>query len=115
MKEEKLFDPMINYLKMHGYRILEEHRAHEHGTDIIAEKNNKKLYLELKGNSASPDVDFGTLIYQIMKNLNPKLDAEYWLGISEKFEKYAIRCIHPLEKLGIRVHIISESEVKLLF
>jgi Holliday junction resolvase-like predicted endonuclease len=115
MKEEKMFNPMINYLKMHGYNILEEHRAHEHGTDIIAEKNNRKLYLELKGDSTNPDVDFGTLIYQIMKNFNLTADAEYWLGISEKYEKYAIRCKQPLEKLGIRVHTVSESDVKLLF
>ncbi len=35
MKEEQLFDPMVTYLKKEGYSILEQHRGHEHGTDII--------------------------------------------------------------------------------
>ena len=51
MKEEFLFDPMIAYLTKADYTILEQHRGHEHGTDIVAEKNGNKLYLELKGES----------------------------------------------------------------
>ena len=106
---------MINYLQANGYRIVEEHRGHEHGIDIIAEKNNHTVYVELKGDSAAPDVDFGTMIYQIMKNMKPGSDNEYGLGVSEKYEKYAIRCRYPLEKLRIKVFIISDLSVRLLF
>ena len=51
MKEEQLFDPMIAYLKEEGYSILEQHRGYEHGTDIVATKDDYKFLLELKGDS----------------------------------------------------------------
>ncbi len=53
-----LFDPMIEYLQNQGYKILEQHRGHDKGTDIIASKNDTRLLLELKGDSAAYDVDF---------------------------------------------------------
>ena len=48
MKEEQLFDPMIAYLEKEGYSILEQHRGHEHGTDIVATKSFLKISTSIK-------------------------------------------------------------------
>lgn len=114
MKESALFAPMIEYLRNHGYDILEQHIGNQRGVDIIAAKNSKKFNLELKGDASAPDVDFGTAIYQIMKRMKDSPD-EYAIGISEKYVKYAMSCEQPLKKLGIKVFVITDSSVKLLF
>lgn len=106
---------MIDYLEKNGYQILEQHRGHEKGTDIIAEKNGSRLFLELKGDSAAFDVDFGTVIYQIMKKMNPTSNDEFALGLSENYRKYASRCKFPLQKLKIKIFIVNERGVELLF
>jgi Holliday junction resolvase-like predicted endonuclease len=115
MKEEFLFNPMVNYLEKNGYQIIEQHRGHEKGTDIIAEKNGTTLFLELKGDSAAYDVDFGTMIYQIMKKMNAASNDEFALGVSENYRKHAIRCRFPLQKLKIKVFVINENNVEMLF
>ncbi len=105
---------MIAYLTKSDYTILEQHRGHEHGTDIVAEKNGNKLYLELKGESKAYDVDFGTLVYQIMKKINAVSNDEYAIGISKDYEKYVIQCNFLLQRLKIKVFVITDSEVKQL-
>ena len=114
MKEEELFDPMIEHLKSNGYRILEEHRGREKGIDLVAANGENKIVIELKGDSAAPDVDFGTLIYQIMKRMGNESE-KYAIGVSEKYRKHAERCKPPLQKLKIIVYIINEKGVELLF
>ena len=115
MKEGQLFDPMVAYLKKVGYSILEQHRGHEHGTDIVATKDGHRFLLELKGDSKAYDVDFGTLIYQIMKNIDEVSSDKYALVVSENYRKYAARCKFPLQKLRIIVYIVNENGVELLF
>ena len=88
MKEEQLFDPMVAYLKKEGYSILEQHRGHEHGTDIIAAKDDYKFWLELKGDSKAYDVDFGTLVYQIMKKMDGLSADKYGLGKERDVKEY---------------------------
>ena len=115
MKEEDLFDPLIEYLQGQGYEILEQHRGHEHGIDIVANKNGRKLFVELKGDSKAPDVDFGTLVYQIMKELKPSSDSDYAIAVSEQYRKHADRCRFPLRKLGIKVYLIDETGITPFF
>ena len=114
MKEEQLFDPMIAYLEKEGYSILEQHRGHEHGTDIVATKDDHKFLLELKGDP-SDTAWFGALIYQIIKNIDGTSSDRYVLVVSENYRKYAARCRFPLQKLGIMVYIVNENGVELLF
>ena len=115
MKEEQIFDPMIAYLKKEGYSILEQHRGHEHGTDIIATKDGHRFLLELKGDSKAYDVDFGTLIYQIMKKMDGLTADKYGLVVSENYRKHVARCKFPLQKLKISVFIVNENGVELIF
>ena len=115
MKEEQLFDPMIAYLKKEGYNILEQHRGHEHGTDVVAAKDDYKFWLELKGDSKAYDVDFGTLVYQIMKKMDGLSADKYGLVVSENYRKHVARCKFPLQKLKISVFIVNENGVELIF
>ena len=114
MKEEQLFDPMIAYLEKEGYSILEQHRGHEHGTDIVATKDGYKFLIELKGDP-SDIAWFGALIYQIIKNIDGTSSDRYVLVVSENYRKYAARCRFPLQKLGIMVYIVNENGVELFF
>ncbi len=114
MKEEELFDPLIDYLAGQGYEIIEQHRGHEHGIDIIASKNGRRFLVELKGDSTAPDVDFGTLVYQIIKEIKPATDSDYAIAVSEKYTKYVDRCKFSLQKLGIQVYSINKEGVNIL-
>lgn len=114
MKEAELFDPMIDYLRSEGYDIVSVKRGREHGPDILASKKATKLYVELKGNSTALDVDFGTLLYQIMRWMKPDGFEDYAIGISESYLEHAKRCLYATNKLGIIVFVISKSGVKVL-
>lgn len=114
MREEELFDILIEYLRNQGYDILEQHRGHERGIDILATRNSRRLYVQLKGDASAPDVDFGTVLYQIMRYMTDGLD-EYAIGISELYRDKAKQCEYPIKKLGIKLYLITESGVDLLF
>jgi len=114
MKEIQMFEPMITHLESQGYEILEQHRGHEHGTDLVAQKDGKKLLVELKGTSTAKDVDFGTVIYQIMKQMSNSSD-EYAIGVTPDYETLVSRCMMPLQKLKIKMFMVSESGVNQLW
>ena len=111
MREENLFDPLVAYLESGGYRILEQHRGHERGVDIVADKNGRKLYVQLKGDSMALDVDFGTNLYQVMKLMTSQ-DADYAIGVSEAYRPHVLKCENGLRRLGVFVFVISEAGVK---
>ena len=114
MKEIQMFEPMVNHLESQGYEILEQHKGHEHGTDMVAQKDGKQLLIELKGASAAKDVDFGTVIYQIMKQM--KISGEdYAIGVTKDYEILVSRCMMPLRKLKIKMFVVSETGVNQLW
>lgn len=61
-----MFDFMTNFLRKKGYIILQENRGHQPGPDILAEKNNKKLMIQMKGNSAAIKTDWDTGLGQLL-------------------------------------------------
>jgi HJR/Mrr/RecB family endonuclease len=114
MKEIQMFEPMVNHLESQGYEILEQHKGHEHGTDLVAQKDGKQLLIELKGSSAAKDVDFGTVIYQIMKQMKISND-EYAIGVTDDYKNLVSRCMMPLQKLKIKMFMVSEIGVNPLW
>lgn len=108
MREAELFPHVLNFLEDSGYQILEENRGHKPGADIIAVKNGRKLFLELKGDSQAPDVDLGTALYQIMRFIGDGHD-EYALALSEKYRRYAENCRHAVKKLGLRIYLVRNN------
>jgi len=113
MKEIQMFEPMISHLESQGYEILEQHRGHEHGTDVVAIRDGKKLLVELKGDTAAKDVDFGTVLYQIMKQMRISSE-EYAIGVTSNYKTLISRCMMPLRKLKIKLFIVSEIGVNQL-
>ena len=49
-----------------------------------------------------------------MKKINAISNDEYAIGISKDYEKYVIQCNFPLQRLKIKVFVITDSEVKQL-
>jgi Restriction endonuclease len=112
LREDDLFDPMIAHLHAQGYQIVEQHRGHERGVDIVATRDGRRLYLQLKGDSAALDVDFGTDLYQVMKLMGE--EADFAIGLSEAYLPYVRRCEHALRKLEIGVFVITNTGVKVV-
>lgn len=111
MKEEEMFDPMINHLKKNGYEIIEENRGRERGPDLVASKDNRKLIIEMKGDSAALGVDYGTCIGQLFRRMEEG-EKEYGLAFSESYRRFIEDSKYPLEKLGIKVFIVSEEGIE---
>jgi len=107
MREPEMFNPMIKLLRKKGYEIISENRGGRRGPDIIAEKDGRKLIMEMKGDSAALSVDFGTCIFQLFRYMKPDSDDEYALGISQAYVKYAREAEFPLKKLGVKVFVVN--------
>lgn len=115
MREEEMFDPMIEYLEKNGYEVVEQHRRKERGPDLVAKKNGREMIIEIKGDSAAPDVDFGTCVYQLLRYMKGE-DRDYALALSAKYRRFLENTEYALrEKLGIRAFIVSEDGVEALW
>lgn len=109
MREPELFPHVIRFLEDNGYQILEENRGHKPGADIIALKDGRKLFVELKGDSQAPDVDLGTALYQIMRFMGDGPD-EYALALSEKYRRHVESCRHAMKKLNLKVYLVKDDD-----
>ena len=114
MKEEEMFNPMIEYLKKNGYEVIEQHRGRERGPDLVAKKNGREIVIEMKGDSAALDVDFGTCIGQLFRYIKGE-DKDYALAFSAKYRRLLENSEYPLKKLGIRAFIVSEQGTEALW
>jgi len=111
MKEELMFPILTNYFKQDGYRVVEQHPGRQRGRDLVIEKLNRKMTIELKGDSACPDVDLGTAIWQLLRYI--KDDSEdFALAVSPKYLSYVKAVESPLKKLNINVFVVSEEGVR---
>jgi len=59
-------------------------------------------------------VDFGTVIYQIMKQMRIPAE-EYAIGVTEDYKNLVSRCMMPLRKLRIKMFMVSEIGVNQLW
>jgi len=108
-----MFEPMTTMLVSKGYHIMFQRRGKESGPDIVAEKDGRRLIMEMKGDSEALSVDFGTGIFQLFRYIKPELNEEYALGISEKYVRYAKQVEVPLRRLGIQVFVVNEKSYQL--
>jgi hypothetical protein len=113
MREREMFEPMKNLLASKGYKILAIRKGREPGADIIAEREGRKLVMEMKGDSAVLDVDLGTGIFQLLRHMHPGSDEEYALGVSEAYTRLVRQIENPLRKLGIRVFVVDGNSYQL--
>ena len=53
LTEDETVELMMDFLKSDGYKILDYCKGHKRGIDITAERNNRKLLIEVKGARAN--------------------------------------------------------------
>ena len=53
LTEDETVELLMKHLENDGYNIISFCKGHKRGTDIIAEKNNRKLLVEVKGARAN--------------------------------------------------------------
>ena len=53
LTEDETVELLMDFLKSDGYNILDYCKGHTRGIDIISEKNNRKLLIEVKGARAN--------------------------------------------------------------
>lgn len=108
-----MFEPMIKYLKDNGYKIIEQHRGRERGPDILADKNGRKLLIQMKGDTLALDVDFGTCIGQLFRYMKNE-DSDYGTAFTSSYLRLIKEAQYPLRKLGIKIFIVSKESTTLL-
>ncbi len=110
MKEEEMFPIIFNFLTNNGYQVVESHPGKQRGPDIVAIKSNRKMTIEVKGDSACPDVDLGTGIWQLLRYIKDDKE-DFALAVSPKYLSYVKMVQVPLKKLGVKVFVASEKGV----
>jgi len=113
MREPEMFEPMRKFLESIGYRIVQVKRGKEPGPDIVAECQGRRLVMEMKGDSAALDVDFGTGIFQLFRSMQRGRDEDYALGISQSYVRLARQAEYPLRKLGVKIFVVDDESYQL--
>jgi len=109
MQEPEMFEPLISYLKKQGYIILQVNRGKQPGPDIIAEKDGRKLIIEMKGDSAAIKTDWDTGLGQLLNSMKNE-KADYAMAVSEKYEKLVRNFpSYPKKKLKLTFFMIKED------
>ena len=118
LTEDETVELLINHLENNGYNIISFCTGHKRGTDIIAEKNNKKLLIEVKGakanhnskikkrpffNSGQIKDHFGKAIVKVLelKSDNENCDVAIAHPDDEFIKKHLDKSIKHLRKLDI--------------
>jgi hypothetical protein len=108
-----MFGPMIKLLESKGFRVISVRRGKEPGPDIEAEREGRRLIMEMKEDSAVLGVDFGTGIFQLMCSMRDGQAEDYAFGISEVYVKHARRAEYALKELGIRIFVVDGKSYEL--
>lgn len=118
LTEDETVELLIKYLERDSYKIISYCTGHQRGTDIIAEKNNKKLLIEVKGakanhnsiikkrpffNSGQIKDHFGKAIVKVLelKSDNENCDVAIAHPDDELIKKHLDKSIKHLKKLDI--------------
>lgn len=86
MREPEMFEPMVRYLREHGYAVLQVNKGNQPGPDIIAERAGRKLVIQMKGDSAAIKTDWDTGLGQLLNVMNDG-EADYAMAVSESYKR----------------------------
>ncbi|MBN1860481.1 MAG: hypothetical protein JW840_03365 [Candidatus Thermoplasmatota archaeon] len=131
LDENDIVKLLVTYLEKNGYSNIRHAGTSEHGYDIIAEKNNRHLYVEAKGQTSSKEhtkrwgkeftpnqkMDHvAKAIYKAMKTRNEKTGSEIAIALpSDDVHRDLIMKVLPsLKTLDIEVYLVSEKNIELL-
>ena len=118
LTEDETVELLMIYLKSEGYKILDYCKGHRRGIDITAEKNNRKLLIEVKGARANHNSKikkrsyfdsgqikdhFGKAIVKSLevKSDNPDCDIAIAHPDDELIKKHLDKSIKHLKQLDI--------------
>ena len=118
LTEDETVELLIKYLENDGYNIISFCTGHKRGTDIVGEKNHRKLLVEVKGARANhnskikkrPYFDsgqikdhFGKAIIKVLelKSDNENCDVAIAHPDDESIKKHLDKSIKQLKKLEI--------------
>ena len=126
LTEDETVELLIKYLENDGYNIISFCTGHKRGTDIVGEKNHRKLLVEVKGARANhnskikkrPYFDsgqikdhFGKAIVKVLelKSDNENCDVAIAHPDDESIKKHLDKSIKQLKKLEIIHFWVSKN------
>jgi len=126
LTEDETVELLMIYLKSEGYKILDYCKGHRRGIDITAEKNNRKLLIEVKGARANHNSKikkrsyfdsgqikdhFGKAIVKSLevKSDNPDCDIAIAHPDDELIKKHLDKSIKHLNQLDIIHFWVSKN------
>ena len=126
LTEDETVELLMIYLKSEGYKILDYCKGHRRGIDITAEKNNRKLLIEVKGARANHNSKikkrsyfdsgqikdhFGKAIVKSLevKSDNPDCDIAIAHPDDELIKKHLDKSIQHLKQLDIIHFWVSKN------
>ena len=126
LTEDETVELLIKHLERDGYNIISFCTGHKRGTDIVGEKDNRKLLVEVKGARANhnskikkrPYFDsgqikdhFGKAIVKVLelKSDNENCDVAIAHPDDEAIKKHLNKSIKHLNKLDIIHFWVSKN------
>ena len=126
LTEDETVELLMVFLKSDGYKILDYCKGHKRGIDITAERNNRKLLIEVKGARANHNSKIKKRSYfdsgqikdhfgkAIVKSLEVKSDNPYCdIAIAhpddELIKKHLDKSIQHLKQLDIIHFWVSKN------
>lgn len=126
LDENDVVSNMIKFLENEGYKIVTRCNTNEKGVDIVAEKGDKKLWVEAKGGTSSKKnssryglpfttnqvkVHVSRAVYQALSALDSDENPQSAIALpdDEKHRQEIEKVRKPLEKLGIVVYFVSKE------
>lgn len=116
MREPEVEERVRQYLTENGYQVLP--RFKRFGADVIANKDGRRLLVEVKadrpGHRSSPgtiNVDVMTLLGQVVFRKGQGLDDDYAIAIRPVHQRLVIQALPALRQLSVRVFLVGDSNI----
>ncbi len=126
LTEDRTIELLIEHLKNNQYTLVSYCLGQQRGCDIIAEKNKRKLFIEVKGAKANPKspikkreffdsgqikTHFGKAIIKALetKQKNPNSDIAIAHPYDEKIKNVIGDLIPELKKLNIIHYWVDDN------
>jgi hypothetical protein len=109
-EEARVARDFAGWLSSQGWTVL----ADTDVVDIVAEKTGRRLYAEVKGASAAPDLDVDTAIGQLVRRMPSEADQSVSFALVVQDEPRSVDAAgrapqRILDLLGITLYAVDED------
>jgi hypothetical protein len=109
-EEARVARDFAGWLSSQGWTVL----ADTDVVDIVAEKDGRRLYAEVKGASAAPDLDVDTAIGQLVRRMPSEADQSVSFALVVQDEPRSVDAAgrapqRILDLLGITLYAVDED------